>query len=76
MRDGLFVIRRSDLESLTPAQRHALSRWLIRQAHEARARAIGAALMRLAGALCTLFWWPYEPKMQRSIAQRWRSIFS
>jgi hypothetical protein len=56
MRDGPFVIRRSDLESLTPAQRLALSRWLIQQAHEARALAIGEAVMRLPRVLCTLFW--------------------
>jgi hypothetical protein len=58
MGGGQFAIRRSDLDSLTPAQRHTLGRWLIRQAHQARARAIGEALKRLVGALCTPFWRP------------------
>jgi hypothetical protein len=47
MHDDHFVVEASDLASLTPAQRSVLTRLLIRRAREARARAIGQALLRL-----------------------------
>ncbi len=50
MRDDSWAIRMSDLESLTPLQRSALTARLVRQAREARAHAIGAALLRLVQA--------------------------
>jgi hypothetical protein len=55
MRDDGWAIPTSDWQSLTPAERSALTRMLIRQAHEARARAIGAALLR----------WPHRPRALR-----------
>ena len=70
MRDSLFVIQHSDLQSLTPAQRHELIGQLMRQAHKARARAIGEALLRLASALCIRFGRAHEPAVQRVIARR------
>ena len=54
MRDDGWAIPTSDWQSLTPAERSALMRMLIRQAHEARARVIGAALLRLPHRLHAL----------------------
>ena len=45
MTDGLYGIQFSDWEALTPAQRGALTREFVRQAHAARSRAIGKALL-------------------------------
>jgi hypothetical protein len=45
MRDDDIVIRTTDLEALTPAQRSSVTALLVRQAGKARARAIGAALL-------------------------------
>jgi hypothetical protein len=47
MPDDGWAIRTSNLRSLTPAQRGALMGLLVRRARQARARAIGAALLRL-----------------------------
>jgi hypothetical protein len=55
MGDDGWAIRTSDLQSLTPAERNALTRLLIRQAHRARARAIGVALLRLPHRLRALY---------------------
>jgi hypothetical protein len=69
VRDGGWTIRTSDLELLTPAQRSALTRLLIRQAREARARAIGKALLRLPHGLRGLFRRPHGRAPRRSLAQ-------
>ena len=52
MTDGLYGIQFSDWEALTPAQRGALTREFVRQAHAARSRTIGKALL---GAMAGLF---------------------
>jgi hypothetical protein len=69
MRDGHFVVEASDLASLTPAQRSALTRLLIRRAREARARAIGKALLRLPRRLRGVLWRAYGPVARRCLAQ-------
>jgi hypothetical protein len=66
---GHFVVEASGLASLTPAQRSALTRLLIRQAREARARAIGQALLRLALGLFGSFRRANQPRARRSFAQ-------
>jgi len=65
MRD---VVEASDLASLTPVHRSALTRLLIRQAHEARARAIGKALLRLPRRLRGVLWRTYGPLARRCLA--------
>ena len=69
MCDGHFVVEASDLGSLTPAQRSVLTRLLIRRAREARARAIGRALLRLARGLFGLFRRANGPLARRSFAR-------
>lgn len=49
--DNLCGIHLSDWEALTPAQRNALAWRLMRQAHAARSRAIGKALLAIVGHL-------------------------
>ena len=50
--DDLYGIYFPDWGALTPAQRSALTRVLVRRAHAARSRAIGKALL---GAMAGLF---------------------
>jgi hypothetical protein len=67
--DESWAIRMSDLESLTSLQRSALTEQLVRQAREARARAIGATLLRLVRGLCGVFRRAHGPAARRSVAQ-------
>jgi hypothetical protein len=69
MCDGHFVVEACDLASLTPAQRSVLTRLLIRRAREARARAIGQALLRFTRGLFGLFRRANQPGARRSFAQ-------
>jgi hypothetical protein len=70
MRDDGWAIPTSDWQSLTPAERGALTRMLIRQAREARARAIGAALLRLPRRLRALRWRACALRPCGSLARR------
>ena len=70
MRDDGWAIPTSDRQSLTPAERSALTRILIRKAHEARARAIGAALLRLPHRLHALRRRLFVLRSRGSLARR------
>jgi hypothetical protein len=70
MRDDGRAIPTSDWQSLTPAERSALTRVLIRQAREARARAIGAALLRLPHRLRALRPRLFALRPRASLARR------
>ena len=56
MRYGRSVIRLAEWEALTPAQRSVATRQLVAQAHAARNRAIGAALLGVASRLRWRLW--------------------
>ena len=50
------VIRLAEWEALTPAQRSVALRRLVAQAHAARSRAIGEALLGVTSGLRRRFW--------------------
>jgi hypothetical protein len=69
MCDDELVVGAFDPASLTPVQRSALTRLLIRQAREARARAIGKTLLRPPHRLLGLLRRAYGPLVRHCPAQ-------